>query len=462
MKSINLQLIAPILLLSLPLILLASLTNAQNALDFDGNDDKISIPNASSLVVNGDVSMSFRVYARNPNPGYPNFDGMAGFRNENDADFYILHYNATTLEARFRNSSGVKYDLLYNGFSINSWHHIVMTYDGTQLKLYDNGTAVDSIPANGVIQNISESFHMGFLPFNQPDFHLNGILDDVSLWSKSLTASEVASLYSACEMDTTDTDLELCYKFNQGTGGGNNTAITTVIDSKSGFNGVLQNFAMNGPGSNFVEYGKNSSSILIETACNEYISPSGQTWTISGTYSDTIPNAAGCDSIITIQLTLNTVDTSVTQLSATTLEANAIVAVYQWLDCDNGYAIIPGATGQQFTAGTNGNYAVQVFQNNCLDTSACYPITLLGLTDDATYTPVVVYPNPSEGDINFIIPKTEGDIMLMVYDLYGRLIYEQVFSASVMISVNPGLPAGKYMARLRTGSLSYQSMFQVH
>lgn len=40
--------------------------------------------------------------------------------------------------------------------------------------------------------------------------------------------------------------------------------------------------------------------------CDSYISPSGNyTWTVSNTYNDTIPNAMMCDSVITINLTIN-------------------------------------------------------------------------------------------------------------------------------------------------------------
>ncbi|WP_043023899.1 T9SS type A sorting domain-containing protein [Fluviicola taffensis] len=47
-----------------------------------------------------------------------------------------------------------------------------------------------------------------------------------------------------------------------------------------------------------------TSSISV-TACSSYIVPSGdETHSVSGTYMDTIPNAANCDSIITINLTI--------------------------------------------------------------------------------------------------------------------------------------------------------------
>ncbi len=50
----------------------------------------------------------------------------------------------------------------------------------------------------------------------------------------------------------------------------------------------------------------NSSGIINETFCTSYTSPSGNyIFTSSGTYMDTIPNSAGCDSVLTINLIIN-------------------------------------------------------------------------------------------------------------------------------------------------------------
>ena len=50
----------------------------------------------------------------------------------------------------------------------------------------------------------------------------------------------------------------------------------------------------------------NTSSNLTETAIDSYNWPlNNQTYTQSGTYTATIPNAAGCDSVVTMNLTLN-------------------------------------------------------------------------------------------------------------------------------------------------------------
>jgi len=49
----------------------------------------------------------------------------------------------------------------------------------------------------------------------------------------------------------------------------------------------------------------NTTHTISPTACGSYTVPSGdEMYTISGTYMDTIPNAAGCDSILTINLTI--------------------------------------------------------------------------------------------------------------------------------------------------------------
>lgn len=55
----------------------------------------------------------------------------------------------------------------------------------------------------------------------------------------------------------------------------------------------------------------NTTASIAVTTCDAYISPSGNfIWTTSGTYNDTIANSAGCDSLITVDLTLTNSTTS--------------------------------------------------------------------------------------------------------------------------------------------------------
>lgn len=96
----------------------------------------------------------------------------------------------------------------------------------------------------------------------------------------------------------------------------------------------------------------------------------GPMWTLS--------TINGCDSLVTLDLTIGGLDSTATQLDAITLQANASGVEYQWMDCDSNY-MIPGANNQIFVAPYNGSFAVQVTDQNCVDTSACFTVSELGL-----------------------------------------------------------------------------------
>lgn len=165
----------------------------------------------------------------------------------------------------------------------------------------------------------------------------------------------------------------------------------------------------------------NTSNTISVSACDQYVSPSGNfTWTTNGSYNDVIPNAAGCDSLLTINLTINTVDASASQ-SGLTLTANTTGATsYQWLDCDNSYAVIAGATNQSYVVSTNGDYAVSVTDNGCTDTSACITISDVGM-EFFNGVSILIYPNPAE---NFILISlnTNETLFLDLMDVSGRII----------------------------------------
>ncbi len=64
-------------------------------------------------------------------------------------------------------------------------------------------------------------------------------------------------------------------------------------------------------------------STIYDTACYSYTSPSGlYTWELSGTYTDTLQNSSGCDSILTIELTVRGGDNPLPCIDSTALPNN--------------------------------------------------------------------------------------------------------------------------------------------
>jgi PKD repeat protein len=111
--------------------------------------------------------------------------------------------------------------------------------------------------------------------------------------------------------------------------------------------------------------------------------------------------------------------TSVTEVS-NQITADQNAAVYQWLDCNNGYSVISGETAQTFVPLANGNYAVQISLGSCIDSSACMQILSIGIETLSNST-IVVYPNPTEGLIN-ISGLNEIILDYKVVDLMGKVV----------------------------------------
>ncbi|MDP1747012.1 MAG: T9SS type A sorting domain-containing protein, partial [Bacteroidota bacterium] len=148
----------------------------------------------------------------------------------------------------------------------------------------------------------------------------------------------------------------------------------------------------------------------------------------SGTYTDLLISAVNnCDSIITTELIINSVDTSVT-VSTLILTASASPAFYQWINCNNGNTPIAGQTNQSFTASANGNYAVVVTQNNCSDTSSCYNIFITGIGENSLASSINIYPNPNTGNfkLEFCFDNIKEESMeIEIFNPLGQSIYQK-------------------------------------
>lgn len=196
----------------------------------------------------------------------------------------------------------------------------------------------------------------------------------------------------------------------------------------------------------------NSTGVLQAEACASMVSPSGKyTWLESGTYLDTIPNANGCDSIISVKLTIVKVDTAVTK-SEESLIAAASNADFQWLDCDQGFAPIVGETQRTFKPSVNGNYAVQIMQNGCADTSACIAFFIVGIDEKDFAASLRVYPNPSTGQLTLDLGKPYSNVRVRVRNLLGQLVRENIADRASVINLELGSLAGVYFIEIRTSN----------
>lgn len=150
-----------------------------------------------------------------------------------------------------------------------------------------------------------------------------------------------------------------------------------------------------------------------------YTFPDGSTGSSAQVQTSILTSTGGCDSTIVTTLTVNTINVNVLN-NAPTLTADLFADAYQWLDCDNNYAVIPGETMQSFTAtALVGNYAVEITLNGCSDTSACYLIDQSALYELGQGL-VLIYPNPTSGMVQISWQKAFQ--FIEVTDARGRLL----------------------------------------
>jgi hypothetical protein len=185
-----------------------------------------------------------------------------------------------------------------------------------------------------------------------------------------------------------------------------------------------------------------------ETICEgQSVTVGSSVYTTTGSYTDVLTSVSGCDSTVNLNLTVNSVDNTVS-ISGITLTATQTGATYQWIDCDNGNAVIPGATSQSYTAAANGNYAVIVTINGCSETSDCRLINSVSLDDKSEFINCNVFPNPSNGTFTVELGDVYSKVEVEMTDVAGKKVFKKNYSNVSQIDYNLKVEGGVYYLKL--------------
>lgn len=205
-----------------------------------------------------------------------------------------------------------------------------------------------------------------------------------------------------------------------------------------------------------------SDSILTITACDHFEWRNGITYfsDTSGIKYTALSTTSGtCDSTYVLNLNINKVNDRTLSLIGATISANNALATYQWVDCDSNFNIIPGETNQSFTPVKNGNYAVILEENGCMDTSACVNINNIGIEENKIFSEYHIYPTPTTGLVNIQPIQQLDDIThVELYTIQGKQLYNMLLrnSKSDTFQIDLSLyPDGLYLIQLRSGNIIY-------
>ena len=148
-----------------------------------------------------------------------------------------------------------------NVIELNKWQHVAATYNGVSkvMKIFVNGIEVGSYTRS---QNFSPNYTIGNLSIGYNNAYndtsgrkFGGNIDEVKIWNTQKSQTELFDNLSA-ELVGDETNLMAYYKFNEGVGSGDNTALTLLTDSSINENHLsINGMTMNGTSNNIIQTG---------------------------------------------------------------------------------------------------------------------------------------------------------------------------------------------------------------
>lgn len=319
--------------------------------------------------------------------------------------------------------------------SVNVWHHVAFVYNGSNQIFYLDGAQVLAVPTTGVV-NPAAGFNNGITigaRFTLDQQFSNAAFEDVRVWNVARTAAQISANMNS-NFPANEPGLIAYYRFEDGAG-------STTVQDLSGNGNTLTLYNMD-PATDWISglFSEDSQGIDVVASCGPYSWIDGNNYAFSNNtaqYTIVGGAAGGCDSIVTLNLTVNTpVDPTITTTASPTLTSNATGVDYQWIDCGNGNAPISGQTNQSFTATGTGSYAVIVTASNgCRDTSACFLVDFSSLEESNLDVEILLSPNPTNGEFAISTTNYSGKVEIEVMDLTGQIILTSTQN------INPNAPA---------------------
>ncbi|MEI7719909.1 MAG: LamG-like jellyroll fold domain-containing protein [bacterium] len=182
-----------------------------NAASFDGlSSQSLSISDTSQSGLNfasgAPFSFGFWMKAALPTDGFD----KAVFSKINTGGGYSLslenggwphaRIGSLLLQNEISPQSSTYSDHIYGAPSTlndNLWHHVVVTYDGSLVTMYVDGTKVVDRIVGAISGSSTEDFMLGFGVAKGAHDYFDGQLDEVGVWGRALSDSDVTDLYNS-------------------------------------------------------------------------------------------------------------------------------------------------------------------------------------------------------------------------------------------------------------------------
>ncbi len=164
------------------------------ALSFNGNNDYVAVKNNGSLEPIKFSEFSIALWVRHMKDTSSAYGGIikGPYGDGYSKGFRILdHTNKPLVQINFGDSEPIRIE--GEPFKKGDWCHIVFTYDHQNIKLYQNGKLIQTIPET---RNIYWDIYDVDLHIGLAQWYFRGAIDNVIIYNDVLSPSQAQQLFS--------------------------------------------------------------------------------------------------------------------------------------------------------------------------------------------------------------------------------------------------------------------------
>lgn len=196
--------------------------NANYALDFDGSNEFLVMP--QNAAANYTYGYTFEAWVKAPHPHAARHSALfsIGTTNRSDIEIYLQKSTNKLYIVHERGGSQAWHE--YPVPPDDTWFHLAVVFNGTQLKVYYDGQLQSTTNSSGRIYLLSKdagyTARIGYIAntaFGSGGAFYKGKLDDVRFWNSARTATEIVDHMNA-DLTGTESGLMNLFLFNEGTG----------------------------------------------------------------------------------------------------------------------------------------------------------------------------------------------------------------------------------------------------
>jgi hypothetical protein len=157
---------------------------------FDGVDDQILVPNNTSFDMTS-VTLAAWICPENIEKG----NNMIMEKRPHDGCWELMHYDLGRLLVRGSSSmtEGSERKMIKAG----KWVHVVATINGAEGQIYVDGKQVKTTPVTPLRVTSGDVLIGAGRCWSHSDDQFTGVMDDVMIFNRAFSASEVVQLYNA-------------------------------------------------------------------------------------------------------------------------------------------------------------------------------------------------------------------------------------------------------------------------